>query len=161
METSAQRNSQSADYGLRREVLRRWRRWRNRFPPSRPQRRRGYDSTCLRSGRQRHVARLCAGDGGHSSGAWCISRSRAIRLRPARLYLRLDDPSPWLAATAAWSLLLAYIATGSSVIGGFYHYSNLLLHDATAASLPPFSWRCWSPRYRSESRGATLKSRRG
>jgi len=28
-------------------------------------------------------------------------------------------------------LLLAYIATGSSVIGGFYHYGNLLLRDAT------------------------------
>jgi amino acid transporter len=38
---------------------------------------------------------------------------------------------PWLSAVAAWSLLLAYIATGSSVIGGFYHYANLLLHDAT------------------------------
>jgi amino acid transporter len=38
---------------------------------------------------------------------------------------------PWLAATAAWSLLLAYIATGASVIGGFYHYGNLLIHDAT------------------------------
>ncbi|MDP9146323.1 MAG: APC family permease, partial [Acidobacteriota bacterium] len=29
------------------------------------------------------------------------------------------------------SLLLAYIATGASVIGGFYHYGNLLLRDAT------------------------------
>jgi amino acid transporter len=38
---------------------------------------------------------------------------------------------PYLGATAAWSLLLAYIATGASVIGGFYHYGNLLLHDAT------------------------------
>jgi amino acid transporter len=37
----------------------------------------------------------------------------------------------WLSATVAWSLLLAYVATGSSVIGGFYHYANLLLHDAT------------------------------
>src|SRR6202034_4066462 len=34
-------------------------------------------------------------------------------------------------ATVAWSLLLAYVATGSSVIGGFYHYANLLLRDAT------------------------------
>src|SRR6202034_3585431 len=34
-------------------------------------------------------------------------------------------------ATVAWSLLLAYVATGSSVIGGFYHYANLLLHHAT------------------------------
>lgn len=38
---------------------------------------------------------------------------------------------PWLAATVAWSLLLAYVATGSSVIGGFYHYAVLLLRDAT------------------------------
>ena len=38
---------------------------------------------------------------------------------------------PWLGATAAWSLLLAYVATGSSVIGGFYHFANLLLRDAT------------------------------
>ena len=38
---------------------------------------------------------------------------------------------PWLGATVAWSLLLAYVATGSSVIGGFYHYANLLLRDAT------------------------------
>jgi amino acid transporter len=37
----------------------------------------------------------------------------------------------WLSATVAWSLLLAYVATGSSVIGGFYHYANLLLRDAT------------------------------
>jgi amino acid transporter len=34
-----------------------------------------------------------------------------------------------LAAVAAWSLLLAYVATGSSVIGGFYHYANLLALD--------------------------------
>ncbi|MFZ1203757.1 MAG: APC family permease [Candidatus Acidiferrales bacterium] len=38
---------------------------------------------------------------------------------------------PSLGAITAWSLLLAYVATGSSVIGGFYHYGNLLLHDAT------------------------------
>jgi len=37
---------------------------------------------------------------------------------------------PVLGATAAWSLLLAYIATGASVIGGFYHYGNILLKDA-------------------------------
>lgn len=35
----------------------------------------------------------------------------------------------WLAAVAAWSLLLAYVATGSSVIGDFYHYANILLVD--------------------------------
>jgi amino acid transporter len=40
-----------------------------------------------------------------------------------------------LAATVAWSLLLAYVATGSSVIGGFYHYAILLLrHGAGQAA---------------------------
>ena len=39
--------------------------------------------------------------------------------------------APWLGAITAWSLLLAYVATGSSVIGGFYQYANLLLRDAT------------------------------
>jgi amino acid transporter len=38
----------------------------------------------------------------------------------------------WLTAVAAWSLLLAYVATGSSVIGSFYQYSNMLLVDAGA-----------------------------
>jgi amino acid transporter len=38
---------------------------------------------------------------------------------------------PAVSAASAWSLLLAYIATGASVIGGFYHYGNLLLRDAT------------------------------
>ncbi|HYU22621.1 MAG TPA: hypothetical protein VEM60_05720 [Candidatus Dormibacteraeota bacterium] len=47
------------------------------------------------------------------------------------LYLRVDDPSILARGHRRWSLLLAYIATGSSVIGGFYHYANLLLHDAT------------------------------
>jgi amino acid transporter len=42
--------------------------------------------------------------------------------------MTLPDP---LSAVAAWSLLLAYVATGSSVIGGFYHYANLVLHDAS------------------------------
>src|SRR5260370_27580199 len=37
---------------------------------------------------------------------------------------------PFLGAIVAWSLLLAYVATGSSVIGGFYHYGNLLILDA-------------------------------
>ena len=42
---------------------------------------------------------------------------------------------PWLGAVAAWSLLLAYIATGASVAGGFYHYANVLLVGATGRAL--------------------------
>jgi amino acid transporter len=64
--------------------------------------------------------------------ALCIARYARHSSSPGSLYAyaSLTLP-PWLSATVAWSLLLAYVATGSSVIGGFYHYANLLLHDAT------------------------------
>src|SRR6202050_4403506 len=64
--------------------------------------------------------------------ALCIGRYARISASPGSLYTYASMTlPPWLAATVAWSLLLAYVATGSSVIGGFYHYANLLLRDAT------------------------------
>jgi amino acid transporter len=64
--------------------------------------------------------------------AWCISRFARYSASPGSLYTYASMIlPPWLAAVAAWSLLLAYVATGSSVIGGFYHYANLLFLDAT------------------------------
>jgi len=64
--------------------------------------------------------------------ALCIARYARHSASPGSLYTYASMTlPPWLAATVAWSLLLAYVATGSSVIGGFYHYANLLLHDAT------------------------------
>jgi amino acid transporter len=64
--------------------------------------------------------------------ALCIGRYARHSASPGSLYnyATMVLP-PWLGATVAWSLLLAYVATGSSVIGGFYHYANLLLRDAT------------------------------
>jgi amino acid transporter len=64
--------------------------------------------------------------------ALCIARYARYSASPGSLYTyaAMTLP-PWLSAVAAWSLLLAYVATGSSVIGGFYHYANLLLRDAT------------------------------
>ena len=64
--------------------------------------------------------------------ALCIARYARHSASPGSLYnyVSITLP-PWLSATVAWSLLLAYVATGSSVIGGFYHYANLLLLDAT------------------------------
>src|SRR5580700_10708966 len=64
--------------------------------------------------------------------ALCIARYARYSASPGSLYtyVAMTLP-PWLSAVAAWSLLLAYVATGSSVIGGFYHYANLLLRDAT------------------------------
>lgn len=64
--------------------------------------------------------------------ALCISKFARYSASPGSLYTYASMIlPPSLGATAAWSLLLAYIATGASVIGGFYHYGNLLLRDAT------------------------------
>jgi amino acid transporter len=64
--------------------------------------------------------------------ALCIARFARYSASPGSLYTYASTIlPPWLSATVAWSLLLAYVATGASVIGGFYHYANLLLHDAT------------------------------
>ncbi|HYL85539.1 MAG TPA: APC family permease [Candidatus Angelobacter sp.] len=64
--------------------------------------------------------------------ALCVAQFARHSSSPGSLYTYASMVLPrWLAAVAAWSLLLAYVATGSSVIGGFYHYGNLLLHDAT------------------------------
>jgi len=64
--------------------------------------------------------------------ALCIASFARHSASPGSLYTYASMTlPPWLSATVAWSLLLAYVATGSSVIGGFYHYANLLLRDAT------------------------------
>lgn len=69
--------------------------------------------------------------------ALCVSRFARHSASPGSLYSYASMTlPPWLSAIAAWSLLLAYVATGASVIGGFYHYGNLLLRDA---SVRPFS----------------------
>jgi amino acid transporter len=61
-----------------------------------------------------------------------IARYARHSASPGSLYAYASATlPPWLSATVAWSLLLAYVATGSSVIGGFYHYANLLFEDAT------------------------------
>jgi len=62
--------------------------------------------------------------------AWCISRFAKFSASPGSLYTYASMIlPPWMGAVAAWSLLLAYIATGSSVIGGFYQYANQLSAD--------------------------------
>ena len=64
--------------------------------------------------------------------ALCIARYARHSASPGSLYTYASATLPtWLSATVAWSLLLAYVATGSSVIGGFYHYANLLRGHAT------------------------------
>jgi amino acid transporter len=61
--------------------------------------------------------------------AWCVGRFARYSSSPGSLYSYASMIlPPWVSSIAAWSLLLAYIATGSSVIGGFYHYSIVFVH---------------------------------
>jgi len=63
--------------------------------------------------------------------AICVGRFARYTASPGSLYTYVSKILPaWMGATVAWSLLLAYVCTGASVIGGFYHYGKLLLHDA-------------------------------
>jgi amino acid transporter len=67
--------------------------------------------------------------------ALCIAKYARYSSSPGSLYTYAHTVlPPWLAAVAAWSLLLAYVGTGSSVIAGFFHYANLLVHDLTGHS---------------------------
>jgi amino acid transporter len=62
----------------------------------------------------------------------CISKFAPYSASPGSLYTySAKIMPPAVAGASAWSLLLAYIATGASVIGGFYHYGILPLRDAT------------------------------
>src|SRR5580658_391250 len=69
--------------------------------------------------------------------AWCIGRFARYSSSPGSLYSYAEMIlPPWLAAIVAWSLLLAYVAGSASNIGGFYHYTNVLLRDATGHVVP-------------------------
>jgi amino acid transporter len=66
--------------------------------------------------------------------AICIGRFARYSSSPGSLYTYASMIlPPWCGAITAWSLLLAYVATGSSVIGGFYHFALLLLHDLSVS----------------------------
>jgi amino acid transporter len=132
-ETAVQTNSQPEGYGLRREVLSAMETLAQSVSTIAP------TTTPAAT-----IPLVCALAG---NGTWlayvlatvaillvalCISRFARYSSSPGSLYTYASMIlPPSLGATAAWSLLLAYVATGSSVIGGFYHYANLLLHDAT------------------------------
>ena len=134
MERTASVQPQSGDYGLRREVLSPMETLAQSVSTMAP------TTTPVAT-----IPLVCALAG---NGTWlayvlatvavllvalCIARYARYSASPGSLYTYASMTlPPWLAAVAAWSLLLAYIATGSSVIGGFYHYANLLLHDAGA-----------------------------
>ncbi len=64
----------------------------------------------------------------------CFARRSAS---PGSLFKYVTGTLPeWAAGLAGWSLLLAYIATASSVTGGFVQYANVLLFAATGKTAP-------------------------
>jgi len=86
--------------------------------------------------------------------AWCIGRFGRYSSSPGSLYSYASMIlPPWLATTAAWSLLLAYIAGSASNIGGFYYFADVMLQRATGHTLPaiilaliiavPPAWMAW------------------
>ena len=65
--------------------------------------------------------------------ALCIARFARNSASPGALYQFAADLLPPLGSrTAGWALLLAYIATGASVVGGFLNYARVLLPWAHA-----------------------------
>jgi len=57
---------------------------------------------------------------------------------PGSLYsYATDSLPPMVAAIAAWALVLGYVATGSSIVGGFVQYSNILLQSFAGHTLSP------------------------
>lgn len=64
--------------------------------------------------------------------ALCIRSFAKDSASPGSLYVYISSTLPPLVgAVTAWALLLAYIATGSSVIGGFVNYGLVVLETLT------------------------------
>jgi amino acid transporter len=58
---------------------------------------------------------------------FCVSRFAKLSASPGSLYTYVASTlPPFFGVTAAWGLLLAYVATGASVAGGALYYTNLL-----------------------------------
>jgi len=78
--------------------------------------------------------------------ALCISRFARYSSSPGSLYAyaasafrskKSEARSTWWGLVSAWALLFAYIATGSSVTGGFINYANVLLVANTGHAANP------------------------
>lgn len=67
----------------------------------------------------------------------CIARFARDSASPGSLYTySATSLPPALRSVAAWSLLLAYVASGASVVGGFVHYANVVLGDFFGVTWP-------------------------
>lgn len=68
--------------------------------------------------------------------ALCVSSFARRSASPGSLYTYATTLRPELGALAAWALLLAYVATGASVAGGFINYANVLLQATIGRQAP-------------------------
>jgi amino acid transporter len=69
--------------------------------------------------------------------ALCVARFARESTSPGSLYTYTTTSlPPILGSVAAWSLVMAYAATGVSVVGGFIHYANVVLHDFGSPGMP-------------------------
>lgn len=69
--------------------------------------------------------------------AMCIARFAQESASPGSLYAYATASLPLaLGSVAAWALLLAYVATGASVVGGFVHYANVVLAEFFHVAIP-------------------------
>ncbi|HUA91206.1 MAG TPA: APC family permease [Terracidiphilus sp.] len=69
--------------------------------------------------------------------ALCVGRFAQESASPGSLYVYATQSLPPAAGSvAAWALLIAYIGTGASVIGGFVHYANVVLGEFFRFQLP-------------------------
>jgi amino acid transporter len=73
--------------------------------------------------------------------ALCIGRFARTSSSSGSLYSYATSSLPPLASgVAGWALLLAYIATGASVAGGFINYANVLLLQMTGHQASTVMW---------------------
>ncbi len=133
MENAARENPQNPGYGLRREALSPLETLAQSVstiaPTAAPVA--AIPLVCALAGNGTWLAYLLA-TAAVLLVALCITKFARYSSSPGSLYTYAAATlPPWLAAASAWSLLLAYVATGSGVIGGFFHYSNLLIRDLT------------------------------
>jgi amino acid transporter len=77
---------------------------------------------------------------------FCVSRFARLSASPGSLYsYTADTLSPVFGVTAAWALLLAYLATGASVMGGGLYYASLFVQPIfhrMPPALPTLAFIC-------------------
>ena len=77
---------------------------------------------------------------------FCVSRFARLSASPGSLYTYTANTlPPFFGVTAAWALLLAYIATGASVAGGALYYAGLFAEQffhSAAPALPFLALVC-------------------